>query len=202
MLNAGDVVKVYLGGEAEVRIYENIVVKKRKPKRYRIEELDRELRFRRTRSEARIMSQVRRVGVATPIVLDIGEDTIVMERIIGRTAKECMNEEVAEKIGAAVARMHSKDVVHGDVTPMNIILKDGVVYFVDFGLAFYDARVEAKGVDVHVFFESLKALYDDWEKYRDAFVRGYIGAGGSEEVIERAKEIEIRGRYVERRLRG
>ena len=35
MLDYGKLEKVYLGGEAEVRIYENVVEKIRKPKRYR-----------------------------------------------------------------------------------------------------------------------------------------------------------------------
>lgn len=62
-------VKTYLGGEAEVRIYEDFVEKIRRRKRYRIPELDEEIRKKRTRTEARIISQARRAGVATPIIL-------------------------------------------------------------------------------------------------------------------------------------
>jgi len=192
--------KVYLGGEAEVRIYPEIVVKKRKPKKYRIRELDETLRFRRTRTEARIISQARKNGVPTPIVLDIEGDTILMERVKGTPVKFCMSEEIAREIGRLTAKMHQMGIIHGDITPMNMILSNGRVYFVDFGLAFFDNRIESKGVDVHVFFESLRALFDEWRKYRDAFIEGYIEGGGSWEVIERAKEIEIRGRYVERRM--
>ncbi len=190
--------KVYLGGEAEVRILEDIVIKRRKPKRYRIRELDDELRFRRTRNEAKIISHSRRVGVPTPIVLDVENDTIVMERIKGRPVKECMSEEISKEIGRYVARLHRAGIVHGDITPMNMIECEGRIFFVDFGLAFYDNRIEPMGVDVHVYFESLKASFENWERLRDAFVEGYLAAGGSPDVIERAKEIEERGRYVER----
>jgi len=189
---------IYLGGEAEVRIGE-VVVKKRKPKRYRLKEIDEMLRIKRTKAEARLISLARRIGVPTPIVLDVEEDTIVMERIYGTPVKDCMSEEVSREIGRLVAKLHSANIIHGDLTPMNMILSRGRIYFVDFGLAFVDPRIEAKGVDLHVYFEALKAGFEDWEKLRDAFIEGYLEFG-REEVIKRAKEIEERGRYVERRL--
>jgi len=41
----GKLVKIYLGGEAEVRIYENVVEKIRKSKRYRHPKLDEMIRM-------------------------------------------------------------------------------------------------------------------------------------------------------------
>ncbi len=190
--------KVYLGGEAKVKILEDIVIKTRIPKRYRIKELDRELRLRRTKMEAKIMSTARRIGVPTPIVLDIEEDTIVMERIRGKAVKDVMSEEVSKEVGRMTAKLHRAGIIHGDITPMNLILSNSRIYFVDFGLAFFDNKVEPMGVDVHVYFESLKASFENWEELRDAFIEGYLAEGGSNEIIERAKEIEERGRYVER----
>ncbi|MEM0203952.1 MAG: Kae1-associated kinase Bud32 [Archaeoglobaceae archaeon] len=189
---------IYLGGEAEV-IIGDVVVKRRKAKRYRIKEIDEMLRMRRTRTEARLISLARRIGVPTPIVLDVEGDTIVMERIHGIPVKECMSEEISREIGRLVAKLHNANIIHGDITPMNMILSDGKIYFVDFGLAFVDSRIEAKGVDVHVYFESLKAGFEDWERLKRAFIEGYLELG-KEEVIKRAEEIEERGRYVERKL--
>ncbi|MCS7121164.1 MAG: Kae1-associated kinase Bud32 [Archaeoglobaceae archaeon] len=188
---------IYLGGEAEVRILDEVVIKRRISKRYRIKELDEEIRFKRTRTEAKIISAARKVGVATPIILDVEGDTIVMERIKGPTAKDCMNKDLCREIGKSLAKMHSANIIHGDVTPANIIVSKGKIYFVDFGLAYFDSDVEAKGVDLHVFIESLKALYDDWEELRNSFLDGYLEFG-SREVVERVKEIELRGRYVRR----
>jgi len=190
-------VKRYIGGEAEVIISE-VVEKIRKPKRYRIPEIDEELRKKRTRSEVRIMTMARRVGVATPIVLDVEEDKIIMERIEGEAVKNVMNEEVARKIGEAVAKLHRAGIVHGDITPMNMIYDNGKLYFLDFGLAFHTHDIEAKGVDIHVFFESLKASFENWEKLKDAFIEGYSCYEKSKEVLERVKEIEERGRYIAR----
>jgi len=189
---------IYLGGEAEV-IIGDVVVKRRRTKRYRIREIDEVLRIRRTRTEAKLISLARRVGVPTPIVLDVEDDTIIMERIYGTPVKECMSEEISREIGRLVAKLHNANIIHGDITPMNMIFSDGKIYFVDFGLAFVDSRIEAKGVDVHVYFEALKAGFEDWERLKRAFIEGYLELG-EEEVIRRAEEIEERGRYVERKL--
>jgi len=197
----GKLIKVYLGGEAEVRIYENVVEKIRRPKRYRHPKLDESLRRSRTRTEAKIIALARKHGVPTPIILDIDGDKIVMERIKGEPVKNVMSKEISREIGRMVARLHKAGIIHGDITPMNMILSDGKIYFVDFGLSFIEDRVEPKGVDLHVYFESLKAGFDNWEELKEAFIEGYKEEyEKAEEVLERAKEIELRGRYIEKRL--
>ncbi len=197
-MDYGELLSIYLGGEAEVRIYENVVVKIRKPKRYRHPKLDEMLRKSRTRTEAKIISLARKHGVPTPIVLDIEGNTIVMERVKGEPVKNVMSPEVSREIGRMVARLHRAGIIHGDITPMNMIINDGKIYFVDFGLSFIEDRIEPKGVDVHVYFESLKAGFDNWEELKEAFIEGYREYEKAEEVLERVKEIELRGRYVER----
>ncbi len=197
----GKLIKVYLGGEAEVRIYENVVEKIRKPKRYRHPKLDESLRKSRTRTEAKIIALARKHGVPTPIILDIEGDKIIMERIKGEPVKNVMSKEISREIGRMVARLHKAGIIHGDITPMNMILSDGKIYFVDFGLSFIEDRVEPKGVDLHVYFESLKAGFDNWEELKEAFIEGYKEEyEKADEVLERAKEIELRGRYIEKRL--
>jgi len=124
-----------------------------------------------------------------------------MERIKGEPVKNVMSPEISREIGRMVARLHRAGIIHGDITPMNMILSDGRIYFVDFGLSFIEDRVEPKGVDVHVYFESLKAGFDNWEELKEAFVEGYREEyDRADEVLERAREIELRGRYVERRI--
>ncbi len=192
-------IRIYLGGEAEVRIYEDFVEKIRKPKRYRHSKLDEYLRRSRTRTEAKIIALARRIGVPTPIILDVEGDKIVMERIKGEPVKNIMNREISREIGRLVAKLHRAGIIHGDITPMNMILSNGKIYFVDFGLAFIDDRIEPKGVDIHVYFESLKASFDDWEELKEAFIEGYREYEKAEDVLNRAREIELRGRYVEER---
>ncbi len=191
-------VRIYLGGEAEIRIYDDRVEKIRKTKRYRIKELDEILRKKRTITEAKIISAARKAGVATPIIFDVEDDKIVMEKIDGYAIKDAISKEVCFEIGRCVAKLHRAAIIHGDLTPMNMILCDGRVYFIDFGLSFYDERLEAKGTDIHVFFEALKAGFDNWEELWESFVEGYKAYEKFEDVMERFREIELRGRYVER----
>ncbi len=191
-------VEVYLGGEAEVRRYEDVVEKIRRRKRYRIKELDEILRKRRTVSEAKIISAARKIGVPTPIILDVEEDKIIMEKIKGSPVKDVISGDVCFKIGKYVAKLHKAGIIHGDLTPMNMILSNDKIYFIDFGLAFYDERLEAKGTDIHVFFEALKAGFDNWKELWESFVEGYKSYEKFIDVMERFEEIELRGRYVER----
>ncbi len=191
-------VRIYLGGEAEVKIHEDIVEKIRRPKRYRIEELDRILRRSRTRTEAKLISLARRNGVPTPLIHNVENDTITMENIKGEPLKNCMTPEMSREVGRMVARLHSKGIIHGDITPMNLIWHENQVYFIDFGLSFVEDRVEPKGVDIHVYFESLIATFDNWQDLRNAFIEGYREYEKAEEILARVHQIEERGRYVER----
>lgn len=191
----------YLGGEAEVRIYADFVEKIRKRKGYRIKELDEILRENRTRTEAKIISAARRAGVPTPLILDVEGKKIVMERIKGEPLREIMNVKLSEELGRLVAKLHEAKIIHGDITPMNLIHSEGRIFFIDFGLSFYDDRIESKGVDLHIYFESLKAYFENWEELKKAFISGYSNYSKAKEVLKRAEEIEARGRYVERRMR-
>ncbi len=193
--------KIYLGGEAEVRIYSDFVEKIRKKKNYRVSELDRILRESRTRTEAKIISAARRNGVPTPIIFDVQREKIVMERIKGEPLREIMDAKLSRKLGELVAKLHEARIIHGDITPMNLIYSGGRIFFVDFGLSFYDERIESKGVDVHIYFESLKAYFDNWEELKEAFISGYKSYEKADEVLKRVEEIDARGRYVERRMR-
>ena len=75
-----DAESIYIGGEAVVKIYRDRVEKSRKRKRYRIKELDEVIRKTRTKNEVKILHLARKAGVPTPIVYDVVEDTIIMEK--------------------------------------------------------------------------------------------------------------------------
>ncbi len=190
-------VETTIGAEARVFISANVVVKERVPKGYRIKALDDRLRRERTRLEARLQADARHGGVPTPIILDIGEYTICMERVPGDLVHEIINERIAEQIGEMAGRLHSSGIVHGDLTTRNMMLASGRVYLIDFGLACYDSGVEARGVDVHVFFQTLEAMYDHAQLFKDAFLRGYARrCSDAARVVDRVAAIKLRGRYL------
>jgi Kae1-associated kinase Bud32 len=147
--------------------------------------------------ESRIISEARRCGVPTPIVLDVDQFSLTMEHIEGVKLKVVIYPDLSERVGELVGRLHACGIVHGDLTTSNMILKGEKIYFIDFGLAFHDQNIEAQGVDVHVFFQTVKSTHDRSEELIEAFGRGYAKTySRAEEVLKRVKEIEARGRYL------
>jgi TP53 regulating kinase-like protein len=186
--------------EAIVEIEGDLVYKRRIEKRYRVNELDKRLRKERTKSEAKLISEARRNGVPTPIIFDVNEYVLVMERIDGALAREVITEPISERIGEFVGILHKSGIIHGDLTTSNIIVGgDDRIYFIDFGLAFVESNTEARGVDVHVFFQSLQGTHESYEELRAAFTKGYKRTfPQAAQVLKRAVEIERRGRYADR----
>lgn len=186
------------GAEAVVELRDNRVVKTRVEKGYRVDRLDRRLRGERTRSEARLIHEARRAGVPTPIVFDVDEYSLTMEYIRGEPLKHVLTTRLSRRVGVLVGRLHSADIIHGDLTTSNMILTpNDRIYFIDFGLAYVDPEVEAKGVDVHVLFETYESTHEDHPRHIEAFKRGYGESyAEAEEVFERIREIESRGRYL------
>jgi len=74
------------------------------------------------------------------------------------------------------------------------------VYFIDFGLGFNSLRNEDKAVDLHLIKQALEAKhFQNWEKYWKAIESSYKKASKkANEVLEKLKVVESRGRYKER----
>jgi len=190
--------------EAIVEIKGDLVYKRRIEKRYRLKEIDERIRRERTKSEAKIISEARRKGVPTPIIFDIDDYELVMERIEGDLAKEVINGAIGERIGELVGILHKNGIIHGDLTTSNVIVgRDNIIYLIDFGLSSFDSSIEARGVDVHVFFQSLSATCESWKELKESFIKGYTRTlPDAPQVLTRVSEIERRGRYVVRKVRG
>lgn len=185
-----------------------VLVKHRIQKEYRIEGLDRSLRDSRTALEAKLLSDAKRAGVPTPVVYEVDRVgmRIVMEYKEGQLVKTILDgmdsgdrRELCELIGKQIARLHGAGIIHGDLTTSNMIRAlDGKVYFIDFGLGRYEVSLEARGTDLHLLSRTLQSThFDVSEEAFDAILDGYRRefGEGAEEVIERAQEIDLRGRY-------
>ncbi len=71
-----------------------------------------------------------------------------------------------------VGKLHKGGIIHGDLTTSNMILVQGKICLIDFGLSFYERSVEAQGVDVHVYFQTLESTHDRPEELIEAFKVG------------------------------
>lgn len=185
------------GAEAVLTLEGGAVRKWRLPKSYRQRELDERIRHERTVIEARIIAEARRAGVPTPIIRDISQFEIIMEHIDGQKLKEIVDPALSERTGELVGRLHSAGIIHGDLTTSNIMLWKGRLYFIDFGLSYHDPGIEAEGVDVHVYFQTLESTHDDAAGLAEAFKAGYRRCyRRADDVLRRVEEIKARGRYL------
>lgn len=198
------------GAEAEIYLSEwrnrKVVIKKRIPKTYRKEEIDKRLREARTKLEAKLISEARSFGVSTPIIYDVDtkNSQIMMEYVDGERIKEALHHADKEKqqsmcidIGRCVGKFHKNDLIHGDLTTSNMILKNHKTYFIDFSLGGKSKEIEAKGVDLHLLMEAFESTHSEILDMFNYVLEGYKNEyHEAEKVIQKVKEIEKRGRYT------
>ncbi|MDR2967376.1 MAG: bifunctional N(6)-L-threonylcarbamoyladenine synthase/serine/threonine protein kinase [Methanobacteriaceae archaeon] len=186
------------------------ISKIRSRKNYRIKEIDDKIRKSRIKKEAKLLSDVKRSGVRSPILYDIDLDkkAIVMEKIDGYLFKDFIatlseKKDISIAIGENIGLMHNADIIHGDITSSNILINDdGEIVFIDFGLGKYSNLVEDKCVDLIVLKKSLQSVdYKVANEIFDYVLDGYISNYNQDnfnkkKILEKIAEIQFRGRYT------
>jgi len=199
-----------LGAEARIELadwFGKLAIRKiRSPKSYRSETLDKKLRARRTREETELLHQAKLVRVEVPEVFfaDPKTSEIVMEYVKGTLLKDIQErkttKEIYTKLGIYAARLHSKGMIHGDLTTKNVIQSGTRTVLIDFGLAFISDRLEDKAEDLHLLKQAIKSSGSRLSThYFDTVLDGYKKEAGEKETL-RVKDqilaIEKRGRYA------
>lgn len=197
------------GAEAELRRIDwhgrSAVEKVRVPKAYRNENLDNELRRQRIRVEARLMHEVRRLGVSVPILYDVDltGHRLVMEFIDGPTVKELLQKgredprAIARAIGHLAGTLHANGIVHGDLTTSNMLWRDGRIYLIDLSMGEKTPALESQGVDLRLLKEAwTSAHYEVLELFEEILAAYRASYPRAEAAIAKLREIEERGRYT------
>jgi Kae1-associated kinase Bud32 len=204
------------GAEASLRAVDwwgfPALLKERDPKGYRPKALDERLRRERTRTEARLLVEARRLGVRTPIVydLDLARHRILVEELPGPTLRELLESNRADAaalmapvraFGKALGRLHAGGISHGDLTSSNVLYPLGPQAppaLIDLSMGSKGAGLEELGIDLHLVQEDLKALHPEGEALLREFHEGYAEGNpdGHAEVRARAKAIQGRVRYA------
>lgn len=189
------------------------VAKLRLPKPYRDPRLDERLRLERTALEAKLLAEARKLGVPapTPLFVDTDACLLLMDFIPGPRLTNVLaampdRKGVFRSIGRFAGLLHSRGIVHGDLTTSNVIVVGCSVYLIDFGLGAFSNELEEQGVDVHLMLRSLESTHPSLAPALfKAFTEGYEEARGSEakRLVEgKVEEIRRRGRYVAERRRA
>ncbi|QQG40062.1 MAG: Kae1-associated serine/threonine protein kinase [Candidatus Aenigmatarchaeota archaeon] len=195
------------GAEAVLYRKDNELVKARIEKGYRLRELDAKLRTERTKTEARLMDAARRAGVPVPMIREVRESTLKMDFLEGERLRDAIDLVdskqriiIANTIGRHVGRLHRNGIVHGDLTTSNMIMHEGRVYFIDFGLGTFSTSVEDRAVDLYLLHNALKSThYKNLKPLWANITKGYkkeFNEGAR--VLDRLKKVEVRGRYARR----
>lgn len=194
------------GAEAKIILKGNSIIKDRVKKSYRHPKLDEKIRKLRTRSESKILEKVSGL-IQSPKVFEANDKKgkIEMEFIKGKKLSENLDlfqlkkqKNICEKIGENIAKIHDKDIIHGDLTTSNMIYneKQKEVFFIDFGLGYISRKIEDKSVDLHLLRQALEAKhFKNWEALFESVLKGYKSSENFKKVLERLKAVEKRGRY-------
>jgi TP53 regulating kinase and related kinases len=198
------------GAEARIEIVqwrgEPAIRKIRVPKTYRSEALDNKLRIRRTKEEAQLLHTAKLARVDVPEILfaDPESSEIIMEYVQGQLLTEIHERKLADEVyatlGEFAARLHSKGIIHGDLTTKNVIQSGTRTVLIDFGLAFVSDRLEDRAEDLHLLKQAIRSSSLSLRTaYFDRVLKGYEKEAGLRQSIRVKKqilEIEKRGRYA------
>ena len=191
------------GAEAKIILSKDIVTKDRISKSYRIPELDKKIRKSRTKAETKLLTKAAKI-INSPIPETSKEiHKIKMPFIDGKKLSDHLDKfplkqqkQICKQIGEDVAKLHDAEIIHGDLTTSNMVLKDNKIFFIDFGLGYISHKFEDKAVDIHLFKQALEAKhFRNWEVLFKEFEKGYSKSKDSKIVFERLKAVEKRGRY-------
>lgn len=153
-------------------------------------------------------------GISAPVVffVDYASNCLFMEEIegsvtvrdyiqstmeTGKTPESLLG--LAKTVGQVLARMHDEDLIHGDLTTSNMLLKPPLeqlnIVLIDFGLSFISALPEDKGVDLYVLEKAFLSTHPNTESVFEAFLKSYSASSKkAKPVLKKLDEVRLRGR--------
>jgi Kae1-associated kinase Bud32 len=196
---------LHRGAEAVLYLDKSNLVKERIKKSYRHPTIDLNKRKYPTRREYKLLKKATDVGlnVPRPIDFDENEMKVIMEHLKGDVLKKTLDnynedkrKEVSKLIGQQIALMHDNNIIHGDLTTSNMILKQNEIFLIDFGLGSISLKLEDKAVDLHLLKQALESKhYKHYEELYKSFLQGYKKSNNYNETLKRLEKVESRGRY-------
>ncbi|KAF9530725.1 kinase-like domain-containing protein [Crepidotus variabilis] len=230
---AASISKVYRGSLSSEGV--PVLLKYRFQKQYRHPKLDTSLTKSRVAGEARALLKCLRHGVNVPGIrmVDAPAGLLGIDWIDGITVKYLVPQgldkqadetidQLAEAktldqfgitidalmnlIGVEIAKMHLADIIHGDLTTSNMILRSPqstadkknteLVVLIDFGLSYHSSLVEDKAVDLFVLERAFASTHPDFEPLFASVLAAYAKMLKKDwaPVQRRLDDVRLRGR--------
>src|SRR3989344_3466441 len=126
--------KLAEGAEAIIYLHDNKIIKERVRKLYRHPDIDEKIRKKNTRFESRLLEKAAKL-IPVPKILHSDDKAmkIEMEFIEGKKLRDAVDElsngekkDIFNKVGLKLAKLHNANIIHGDLTTSNIILREKV----------------------------------------------------------------------------
>ncbi|KAG0248789.1 TP53 regulating kinase [Mortierella polycephala] len=134
-------------------------------------------------------------------MVDTENSLIYMEYIEGTSVREYLVTEkgqapeaqakVAAGIGRALGSMHNIDVIHGDLTTSNLLmrLESETVVLIDFGLSYVSQLIEDKAVDLYVLERAFTSTHPNTEVMFSQILEAYGETGkASKQILKKLED--------------
>ncbi|KAF9306367.1 TP53 regulating kinase [Mortierella antarctica] len=205
LIKQGAEAKVYLAPFCQ----RQAIIKERFAKAYRHPTLDKKLTSRRVIQEARCLNRCQKAFIDTPTVylVDVDSSLIYMEFIEGCSVRDYLTTDeghlpeaqakVAKEIGTALGKMHNIDVVHGDLTTSNLMMRkeSGSLVLIDFGLSYVSNLIEDKAVDLYVLERAFTSTHPNTEVMFAQILEAYgQSSKASKLILKKLEDVRMRGR--------
>ena len=108
--------------------------------------------------------------------------------------------QLSTEIGRIIGKMHVNNIIHGDLTTSNILLKylnntEYQIFLIDFGLSHIKSSDEDKAVDLYVLERALTSKHNNVNWFFDNILSSYAKFHKSnEKVLRKLSEVRSRGR--------
>ncbi|KAF9582708.1 TP53 regulating kinase [Lunasporangiospora selenospora] len=202
LIKQGAEAKVYLAPFCQ----RQTIIKERFAKAYRHPTLDKKLTSRRVVQEARCLTRCQKAFIDTPTVymVDVDQSLIYMEYIEGFSVRDYLvttegglpvsQSRLAKEIGQRLGLMHNIDVVHGDLTTSNLLMRQEsqTVVLIDFGLSYVSNLIEDKAVDLYVLERAFSSTHPNTEVMFAQILEAYGESGkASKQILKKLEDGNI-----------
>ncbi len=196
---------ISIGAEAKIFSEDDMIIKERVSKGYRVEKVDIMIRKRRTKREAKVIGKLNDLKIPCPKLISVEKFSIKMSNINGSRLLDYFSKNpkkiipICKEIGEHVREMHKASIIHGDLTLNNLIFTDKV-NFIDFGLSYFSDKIEDKATDLYLLGKSLEIF--DPKGFKEAFkavvIEYIVSNKEGKKIVKRLHEIMKRGRHKQK----